>query len=78
MHLTFVLKSALHFSKLAMKFLTAVQSFVKPQLFTQHYKSVSFKLLCHLYGTPTFKTNTLRLVSVEGQVKCLLLLYKWL
>ena len=30
------------------------------------------------YDTPTFKTEALHLVSNEGQVKCLLLLYKWL
>ena len=26
-------------------------------------------------STPTFKTKALRLASIEGQVKCLLLLY---
>ena len=30
------------------------------------------------YKTPTFKTEVLCLVSNEGWVKCLLLLYKWL
>ena len=35
-------------------------------------------MLCHLYDTPTFKTKVLRLVSNEGQLKRLLLLYKWL
>ena len=28
------------------------------------------------YNTPTFKTEVLRLVSNEGWLKCLLLLYK--
>ena len=35
-------------------------------------------MLCHPYDTPTFKTNVLCLVSNEGLVKCLLLLYKQL
>ena len=30
----------------------------------------------HLHDTPTFKTKALRLVSYEGRVKRLLLLYK--
>ena len=30
----------------------------------------------HLYDTLTFKTKALRFASNEGQVKCLLLLYK--
>ena len=37
-----------------------------------------FKILRLPYGTATFKTNTLHLISKEGQVKFLLLLYKWL
>ena len=35
-------------------------------------------MLWHPYDTPIFKTKELRLVSNEGQVKCPLLLYKWL
>ena len=31
------------------------------------------KCFVDFYDTPTFKTNTLRLVSNEGQLKCLLL-----
>ena len=42
----------------------------------QHYESASFQMLRHQYDTPTFKTNTLRLDSNEGQLKRLLLQYK--
>ena len=35
-------------------------------------------MLCHRYDTPTFKTKVLHLVTNEGQLKCILLLYKWL
>ena len=35
-------------------------------------------MLCHPYDTPTFKTEALRLVTNEGRLKHLLLLYKWL
>ena len=38
----------------------------------QHYESASFKMLRHQYDTSTFKTNVLRLVSNEGQLKRLL------
>ena len=61
-YLTFAFKWALHLSILAVKLLTAVQSY----------------LLRHLYDTPTSKSNALRLVSNDGQVKRLLRLYKWL
>ena len=47
-------------------------------LLTLHYEPVSFRVLCHPYNIPTFKTNTLHLVSNQGQLKCLLLLYKWI
>ena len=33
-------------------------------------------MLRHPYGIPTFKTKALRLVTYEGQLKHLLLLYK--
>ena len=33
-------------------------------------------VIIHLYDTPTFKTKVLRLISDEGWVKSLLLLYK--
>ena len=42
----------------------------------QNYEPVSFEMLRHPYDTPTFKTNTLRLVSNEGRLKRLLQLYK--
>ena len=32
-----------------------------------YYEPVSFKMLRHQYGTPTFKTNAFRLVSNEGR-----------
>ena len=32
-------------------------------------------MFCHPYDTPTFKSNALHLVSNEGWLKCLLLLY---
>ena len=35
-------------------------------------------MLRHQYDTPTFKTNALCLDSDEGQLKRLLLQYKWL
>ena len=35
-------------------------------------------MLHHPYDTPTFKTNALHLVSNKRQLKCLLLLYKWI
>ena len=41
----------------------------------QHHESVSFKKLCHPYDIPTFKNKALRLASIEGQAKRLLLLY---
>ena len=67
-HLIFVLKLALHLSKLAMKLLTVVQS-----CFTHNCKlntmNQSTSMLRHAYGTPTFKINTLHLVSNEGQIK---------
>ena len=44
----------------------------------QYYKPASFQMLRHQYDTPTFKPNFLRLVSDEGQVKHLMLQYKWL
>ena len=44
----------------------------------QHYESASFQMLHCQYDTPTFKTNALRLDSNEGQLKRLLLQYKWL
>ena len=44
----------------------------------QHYKPVFYLILRHPYDTPTFKSNALRLISSEGLVKRLLLLYKWL
>ena len=42
----------------------------------REYEPPSFQRLRHQYDAPTFKTNALRLVSDEGQLKCLLLLYK--
>ena len=42
----------------------------------QHYEPASFQMLRHQYDTPTFKINVLRLVSNEGWLKRLLLLYK--
>ena len=45
----------------------------------QHYEPASFQTLRHKYDTPTFnKTNynALRLVSNEGWLKRLLLLYE--
>ena len=44
----------------------------------QHHELVSFEMLSHPYDTPTFKTKTLRFVTNGGQLKHLLLLYKWL
>ena len=35
-------------------------------------------MLRHPYDTPTFKTKALRLVTNEGRLKRILLLYKWL
>ena len=35
-------------------------------------------MLPHWYGSPTFKTKALRLVSNEGRLKRRLLQYKWL
>ena len=35
-------------------------------------------MLRHSYNTPTFKAKALRLVTNEGRLKHLLLLYKWL
>ena len=44
----------------------------------QRYETASFQMLHHPYDTPTFKTNALHLVSNEGRLKRLLLLYKWI
>ena len=38
----------------------------------QRYEPASIQTLRHQYDTPTFKTNALRIVSNEGQLKCLL------
>ena len=43
----------------------------------KHHEPTSFKMFRHPYDTPTLKTNALHLVSDEGQLKCLLPLYKW-
>ena len=44
----------------------------------QHYEAVLYQILRHPYDLPTFKSNALHLVSNEGWVKRLLLLYKQL
>ena len=79
MYLKFAFKRALHFSKLAIKLLTVVQSCFKPcvivnaTLWTSLLSNASPSVW---HKSSTFKTNVLCLVSDEGQVKCLLLLYK--
>ena len=53
-------KWTLKFSKYV---LTAAQSHFKPSLISQHYEPVLFQMPHHPYGTFTFKTKALRLVS---------------
>ena len=74
MHLNFDIKWALHFSTLAIKLFNSDTKLLK--LLTQHHKPGinASRPVRHT----AFKTNALRLGTNEGQLKRLLLQYKWL
>ena len=42
-----------------------------------HYETISFQMFCTCMAHPLLKTDALRLVSNEGRLNLLLLLYKW-
>ena len=51
---------------------------IQPYLSLVWLQLVTHFVIFHPYDTPTFKTKALRLVTIEGGLKRLLLLYKWL
>ena len=68
-------KRGLHFSTIAVKLLTAVQSHFKAQVLTQNHEPVPFKCFTTHTNTPTFKTKALRHLTNEGRLKHHLLEY---